>query len=1000
MKKLFLLPFLLFAQLTAVLAADEVTYPVDYTSKITAPNFSNAVAGVAEASSNLDDTGWINSSTLGGWMYKNYCAGHTSWNADIWTGTAGVLDVHQNVTGLPDGFYRISCLATTKHVGGKQRAYVATSARTAYSDTLTESKYIDDNNYAWDSLTTDRILVTDGNLTIGFTSTHDACSPNNSVGDFWCTHFHLNYYGPATDADMKDVLQNEFAGLIAQLGVLEADSTIASYPGIASTIDDYITNADDVDTSSVEALKTAIQSAKDLMTSSKQGATDAHALAALITKCTGIIASTSYPGLDDFTTALVAAKSVSTDVNSSKASDYASQLVTLTAAMKTYYLSQTADKDTPADYTFLISSPNFSKAAPGEAEASSNKDATGWVNGSTYTGGWQFLNYCAGHTCWNADLWSGNEIYLDIHQNLQSLPQGYYAVSCLGLTKHLSNTQHAFASTTSGTVYSPVLTEAKWNTVDETLSVWDSLTTEKILVTDGNLKVGFCSTREATSDQSIYSNSDFWCTHFHLYYYGAASTDEIQAMLNTKVTAAQAMADTMHFAVDKKALTDSIAIASSATTLDQINAAMVTLKSAVDNATKSEKKYSSIMASGKAIPTMRDSLAKSTTAYGAGNALVAFTYNEAKKFIEAATTSYTIVDPMVSKVNKYFNSYYPVFKEAMDSVAIFKSDKAKTVLTAVAKNQSAFLTADTLKSTAIVDSLTKILINEFDLCNGQNVYESNKSATDYTFMIKNPDAGGHEDNTFGWVINRGCGNQNTASGQHYLNDNKLRYFNSWNPKFGALNYNAYQVVNGIPNGTYTMKAACRTNGDKGTFIFASNGGTAKTDTTWTRILLQTYTNAETGETVNADASYGQIWQDATNAVTAAGGNYTDAQYAEAMANNNKGYGWELLSVEGVVVNNHQIIIGMSTDSLKTGEAFTGSWFSVVDFSLTKTADGDNTNWAGPIETSGINDAAIDEQNITRGVFNLAGVKMNSNANLPKGIYIIKSGKKTSKVLVK
>ena len=89
---------------------------------------------------------------------------------------------------------------------------------------------------------------------------------------------------------------------------------------------------------------------------------------------------------------------------------------------------------------------------------------------------------------------------------------------------------------------------------------------------------------------------------------------------------------------------------------------------------------------------------------------------------------------------------------------------------------------------------------------------------------------------------------------------------------------------------------------------------------------------------------------------------------------------------------------MCTDSLRTGKPFTGQWFSVVDFTLEKTADGNNTDWNGPI--TGVNNITMTENNTINGIYNLSGVKMNNNANLPKGIYIVKEGNKTRKILVK
>ena len=462
----------------------------------------------------------------------------------------------------------------------------------------------------------------------------------------------------------------------------------------------------------------------------------------------------------------------------------------------------------------------------------------------------------------------------------------------------------------------------------------------------------------------------------------------------------------MHFGGDKAELEQVINSCATATTTETRIQSMTALAQAVTEAIASQNKYAQIMASGKTIPTVTDSLAKSATAYGAANSIVKYALGKTTDFITAETTTYTLVDNMVTKLSKYASDYTTVYNAANDSVSKFTSASAKEVLTNLMASQKTYLvSSDTLYATALVDTCITNLSKTLRVCVAQNKYENNKNATDYTFMIQNPNAGGTVNTTTGWVINRGKGNTDTAVGQHYSGNTALRYFDSWNGTTGALNYYAYQVITNIPNGTYTVKAAGR-NGKGGStvitdgaFIFASNGGSLKSDTVWQEIKSASYTfvSDATGKdtTVCQGNVYGKIWEVAT--VADKKGTATALESAEAAANNGIGRGWNWYNIS-YEVTNHKIVIGMCTDSLRTGKPFTGQWFSVVDFTLTKTADGNNTDWNGPI--TGVNNITVTENSTINGIYNLSGVKMNNNADLPKGIYIVKEGNKTRKILVK
>jgi hypothetical protein len=827
-----------------------------------------------------------------------------------------------------------------------------------------------------------------------------------SSGAWGYDKFYLASLLDPDKISLAELVQVQFLAKFGELQAYESSADIQDLTGLLSALTDFESTLDDVDQTNVDQMKTAMTQIDSVLIVTRQGVADAKTLSTNINSYETEMEKTGYPGSDEFQTAIAAAKNVSEANDETTADGYAKAIAVLEAAHLKYRLSQTATEDTPANYTFFIKSPNFSTS---DTESATTETSDGWIKGSTYTDGDQKVNFVQGHTNWNA-WWSvavadaaGKN--LDLHQNLTGLPSGYYAISCLAITQAgcLSD-QHAYVTSTAKTEVSPNMTGEGWDAGGSNIGTWDSLTTAKVLVSDGNLTIGFTSTK-ANTDDSKYTGDNregWWCvSHFKLYYYGSANDDVIKAAYAEKIASATAMADTMHFAVDKKALKETIAANNNATEKDAINTAMANIATAMTTATKSENKYTEIMAKGKTIPTVTDSLAKTSTAYRAANEIVKYALDNTVKFINAETTTYTTVDAMVTKMKKYTSDYTSAYNTANDTLNEMTSTSAKDVLSNLMAAQKTYLTTcDTLYRTALIDTCINKLNNTVLICTAQNKYELNKNATDYTFMIKNANAGGTVNTTTGWTINRGKGNTDTNVGQHYSGNTSLRYFDSWNGTAGALNYYGYQVITGIPNGKYTVKAAGRTSGLKGAFIFASNGGTAKADTTWQRIDQQTYsTKSETtgnDTTFYVSDKYGKIWEEAEVAVES--GTYTDLQYAEANANTGVGRGWNFYSVENYDVTNHEIVIGMCTDSLRTGEPFTGTWFSVVDFTLTKTADGDNTNWNGPITE--VNSATVTDDNITTGVYNLSGMKMNSNANLPKGIYIVKQAGKTKKILVK
>lgn len=161
---------------------------------------------------------------------------------------------------------------------------------------------------------------------------------------------------------------------------------------------------------------------------------------------------------------------------------------------------------------------------------------------------------------------------------------------------------------------------------------------------------------------------------------------------------------------------------------------------------------------------------------------------------------------------------------------------------------------------------------------------------DYTSYIINPgiEASSGKVIPNGWTVEKGVSTTISSTGQHYSGVTINRYFDAWNPEIGAAIYTATQVVKGIPNGAYNLTAAARSSGS-GSYIFANDKQT------------EIFYNGTSGGIL--------------------------------------GNGWSPITVENVAVLDNTITIGA-----KTTVGWTGTYFSVDDFSLKFLGEGDSTTY--------------------------------------------------------
>lgn len=686
------------------------------------------------------------------------------------------------------------------------------------------------------------------------------------------------------------------------------------------------------------------------------------------------------------------------------------------AAIKDYYLSQVdvATAEAPADLTIFIKNPWFinEDAEPTQNDgfwefpkqfgedgtdlykegdkASPDLNSEGWYIAGEETGGDQRLNWQRGRSCWNA-WFSGSTKTIAVAQDITGLPNGYYTLSADLITQtDCANDQHVFLKTiTDKKVSAAQLTEAGWDN-----SEWTTISMtadEKILVVNGKLTIGAEGTGTGTG-----SAGWFLATNFKLNFVGKASQEEIEKAINAVYTAtldsANAYAATMHFKADQQALKDTIAMyqnGDKALAIEKIDAAL-------EEAKKSEAKYfdylptepTAEVIAGKTLLWVKEILAGNAVeghiALGASKPIVQFAYDYVQSWMAGDSATYTKLDETVNLLKNYVNIYAPVYENA-DTLANKVSEPAKSVLVAAMTAQKDSLTKE-MNTYEQVNAYAETLKKAINDVKKQETFEKNKDASDFTAFITNPNI----ESETGWEFNKGNGNTNSTSGQWFDGSN-TRYLDSYNSS-GLQGYIASQLIQGLPNGTYTVGAYVRTPAE-GAYIFAGVG----TDTTFVMIPLsyhETLTVEGVDTTVIASDQWGPMWEEAYQAYL--NGEQTPEQEAIYMANGENGRGWKHLEIKDIVVTNHELLIGTmaGTADSKTEKVFAGSWYSVGGWTLTRTAKGNDGDWTGPI--TGIQNVEPAKQ-MADGIYTLTGVKANQ---LQRGLNIVVRNGKALKVMVK
>ena len=838
------------------------------------------------------------------------------------------------------------------------------------------------------------------------------------------------------EADRVELLSSDINDLAEECANLASTATGAGYDGLASYLTDYAMEMEDFITDDADEMEAALKVLNARMVEIRAAIDEMTKIDAILAKMDNLLKTTNFAGKDAFDAAyqkVLGYKQNEPEEGADVVALILGAVEEANAAIVAYYLSQDASEANPADYTIFVQHPWFinEEAEPKlvddiwefplqydsetgedryvEGSASSpDLNAGGWVNNGI-TDGDHRLNWQRGRSCWNA--WANNFTgVVSVGQTITDLPNGYYTVSADLITQTGCLTdQHVYAQSTTGKkISSATLTSEGWD-----YNEWETVkmtTEDKVIVVDGKLTIG------AEGTGSGEGAAGWFCaTNFKLYYLGAASDDDLQAAVKVaydeKIGEATELAQSMHFAADKKALNDSIekCVINGPMSVEFMLACIDRLNTALSTAKTSEDKYVEYFPTQEMLDENPDLESSKTMiwvntllnggevegheAFGVSAPIARFAYDYVMNWIASDEATYTEMDATVDLLKNYVNTYAPAFRNA-DVVAAASKETGKQILLNLMTNQLSILTSG-MQTKAVVDALVLELNQVVADVNKQNIYEDT-SADDYTAFITNPNA----EALNGWDIILGNGDGNGQKSGQWYDGSSTRYFDSYHSQdvtdeatgetthIGLIGFKASQLVKDLPNGTYKVGVYTRTPAE-GAYIFA---GVA--DTTFVEIPLNYYVDEESGEEAIASDKFGPMWEEAKEAFES--GDYTDLQYNIYNANGGQGRGWKHQVIDNIVVTNHEMFIGTmcGTAASNTAKVFAGNWYSVGGWTLTLVQNGDNAGWAGPV--AGIN-TLEGQKTVADGIYTITGMK---TTKLQRGMNIVVRNGKAQKILVK
>ena len=792
------------------------------------------------------------------------------------------------------------------------------------------------------------VIVTDGKLTFGIRN-------KNHGGDSWTAFcdFKLGYLGNFPAVVLANALNEAQAWLDERAEVLPTSAAIELSEAISeaepySYVGDYENEEVLVILEQFEALFAGVKNVEALV----------EQLKGLLISIEDNLIGLGYPGAKALQEAYgVAAPYVEEaaefEVEEGQTTEQVMQAVVtaLQEAIYTYYESQVATRENPADYTFLVPNANF--------EQKGNWTWSMTSGGSDLWNGGCRPSEDGGANRQGVNLWGWGITSVDVHQVLTGLPNGLYKVSAELITQgSYATDQHVYAVGVSTTT-SKALEVEGWDSFE-----WEELVTNDFaVVIDGKLTIGVTASQGGT-------NSEGWfqATNFKLYYYGEASDEDLKGAWEASLARANEFATTL-LPGDSKGVKAAIA---SATTLAEAGKYIDACQALNPAMEASDSIYNvTVNFYNDNYATVADYAKSLDVAYVYSLQVATAAKALADQALKVEDATYAILGAINTKLGGYAN-YISYLVEAEDVIATIKGvkDEYKTfVKEQVIVPQVADLVEKLHLASVCEDLLGKLkaAIQALQSFNNLKV-----NVGDVTDLIVNSTI--DDDAATGWTIIKGTGNGPTITGQHYDGTTTNRYIDSWSPS--GLNFTAYQEIIGLPDGTYELKVAARSDGDNA-YIFAAPNKLEADTAAWAATTQWDMVKK------NGD-KYGEIWYADSLAFVAADG---AGEFPYFNANNGQGRGWSYNTIT-VEVTHHYLAIGITANNLLTcKDAFSGSWMGADDWTLklvNKAAVQSDHNPFTGIEAVKVTTG------VKQGVYDLFGRRV--DAPTAAGIYII-NGKK-------
>ena len=911
------------AQLDYLMANADDEHVVDVTNRyIKNPDFGNGMV----------DWDIVNSAVNNGCNIRvqSYFQEITDRVLEINGNPSTLTSALQTVKGLPKGYYIFSVDCVMTHSADLEDENAETGATIicngAVLDMKTKEMTASDAAYA--DARPERFyirgVVTEDEITVGLIG-----QPNTNFSYVAIDNVRLEYAG----FNVGIYLQ----ALCEEVEQFLADNYDAMLPNVAYALEDESIEAMAVIGTSDEEMNAEYDKLDALYREAKNSIVKMQELAEAAQALEDLLSTTDYAGADAAMAVYEQAQALIGGENEDATyQDILAMIEAVAQAEKDYMMSQEASHENPADYTFLINNPNV------------------YTNNAGWEGSTPGYEYNVAEF-YNMD-W-------DMYQTLTGLPNGLYEVGVVGFyrtgandggeayrngSENLIAKLYANKSVTSiMSLYTFTETECGCTGsgtngyinvrqyADEAFQAgFYAANKVKVIVTDGTLTIGVRGTGH--EDTSWFAFRDF-----SLSYFGEATDEDKAAMFATANDAATKLFDSL-LPGDKA---DFQQICNDAAANTDVIAGYEALLAALDV-------YEPIAATTKAFKAgnyqkMQD---YATTLGANGAAVAAAGAGFAKAAIEAEGAKSEILADLTERTNAYI-----AYAEYVDEVATevknasrygYASQYVSVVNEIIAANETAL--KDVFQSVETINEIQERLANAVAAMKKSSLLKVNPGTDITDVLIANPDI--NDSKPEGWNIILGTGNQPTNVGQYWTGDANNRYLDSWNGTAGKLNFTAYQILTDIPNGTYSLKCHARSSGEH-VYLFAATApySDVKNDSTMA-IAVQAASTRFVEFPNDADVG-GEIWL-ADSLIWAEGGEMTEI----FNAHDGNGWGWAIREIDDIVVDNHIMTIGVTSDSILTQKpGYTGTWFSADEFRLTLKSLGDNSDYV--IDTRIVNAAA-------------------------------------------